>query len=85
MSSSVPFTTTSGGGAADSFASLLDTPGYSLPSKQPTPSTAEVQDKPSAIALFESPLSELRIPAELEVFPVAPGGSNLVSCPSVKA
>ncbi|XP_065884904.1 uncharacterized protein [Dysidea avara] len=82
-SSSLPSTTsssTSGRGATDSFASLLDTPGYSLPSKQPAPPTAEVQDKPLAIALFDSPLSELRIPAELEVFPVAPGGSNLELC-----
>lgn len=67
----------------DAFSSLLDTPGYSLSPRQQqsaTPTGGGQQDAPLAITLFEAPLSELRIPAELEVFPVAPGGSNVVSC-----
>ena len=44
-----------------------------------TPMGGGQQDASLAITLFESPLSELRIPAELEVFPVAPGGHNMVS------
>ena len=47
--------------------------------KSAMPTGGGQQDAPLAITLFEAPLSELRIPAELEVFPVAPGGSNIVS------
>jgi len=76
---------TSGGVASNTnaFSSLLDTPGYSLPPRQQqqstTPMSGSQQETPSAMTLFEAPLSELRIPGELEVFPIAPGGNNIVS------
>ena len=77
---------TSGGMAKpNAFSNLMDTPGYSLPSQQQQQQKSAMpigggqQDAPLAISIFEAPLSELRIPAELEVFPVAPGGNNIVS------
>ena len=83
VSTSIGSNTSGGMASTDAFSSLLDTPGYSLPSQQQQksamPPGGGQQDGPLAITLFEAPLSELRIPAELEVFPVSPGGSNLVS------